>query len=226
VTSAEPLARLEQAAREWGMPLDAFALERISSYLSLVREKNNEVNLTADDSWEDLVLKHAADGVFAASILRPLLPAAARVLDLGSGAGFIGIVLKIAWPEAEVTLMESVERKYRFLNTAAAHTGLAGLRVLNRRAGDGRALTTYESGQNAVIERALAPLHEAVALAWPMLAPGGLFAAFQTQEPNPDSPQLAKALAAAGARVLQSCPYRRPGEEQERRLMIFARREA
>ena len=226
MTDIDALARLEQAADKWGVPLDAPALAKISSYLSFVREKNAETNITADDAWEDLVLKHAADGVFAASILRPLLPPAARVLDLGSGAGFIGIVLKIAWPEAEVTLMESVERKYRFLNAAATRTGLTGLRVLNRRAGDGRAPTAYESGQDAVIERALAPLPEAVALAWPMLAPGGLFAAFQTQEPDLDEPELAKAMVAVGARVLKSCPYRRPDETHERRLVIFARREA
>lgn len=226
MTDIEALARLEQAADKWGAPLDASALEKISTYLNFVREKNQEVNLTADDSWGDLVLKHAADGVFAASILRRLLPAAARVLDLGSGAGFIGIVLKIAWPEAEVTLMESVERKYRFLNAAATRTGLSGLRVLNRRAGDGRALTAYEGGRDAVIERALAALPDAIDLAWPLLAPGGLFAAFQTQEPDLNSPELAKAMAAAGARVLKSCPYRRPSEEQDRRLVIFARREA
>lgn len=226
VTGFDALARLGQAADKWGVPLDASALGKISSYLSLVREKNAETNITADDAWEDLVLKHAADGVFAASILRPLLPPSARVLDLGSGAGFIGIVLKIVWPQAEVTLMESVERKYRFLNAAATGTGLPGLRVLNRRAGDGRALTAYESGQDAVIERALAPLPEALALAMPLLAPCGFFAAFQTQEPDLASPELAKAMAAAGVRVLKSCPYRRPGEEQDRRLVIFARREA
>lgn len=220
-----PVQELAKAAKSWGESLDDAKLAQIVSYLEFVKEKNEEVNLTADANWDDLVLKHASDGIFAASVLRPLLPENSRILDLGSGAGFVGIVLKIVWPEAQVTLMESVERKYRFLNAAATRTGLKGLRVLNRRAGSGAALTSYELGQDLVIERALAELPEALRLSWPMLGPKGLFAGFQSEEPDAAQPALAKALAATGATVLKSCPYRRPGEERDRRLVLFARKE-
>jgi 16S rRNA (guanine527-N7)-methyltransferase len=228
--SADPLEVLAAAALEWGAPLDAAALARIKSYLEEVREKNATVNLTADDAWDDLVLKHAADGVFAAAILRKTLAARGaqekpRILDLGAGGGFIGICLKIAWPDAEVTLMEAVERKYKFLNTAAASLRMQGLRPLLRRAGAGSPGSSYTTGFDAVVERALAPLHEAIRLAFPLLGPNGVFAAFQSEEPSPDEPDLSRALAAAGARVLQSHAYRRPGEARDRRLMIFARGE-
>ncbi len=222
ITSIETLA---SAAHGWGEELGAKTLDDIASYLSFVREKNEGVNLTADTGWDDLVLKHAADGVFAASVLRPLLPISPRILDLGSGAGFIGIVLKIVWPEAEVTLMESVERKFRFLNAAATRTGLKGLRVLNRRAGSGAALTAYELDHDVVIERALAELPEALQLSWPMIGPEGIFAAFQSEEPDPAEPVLAKAMAATGATVLKSCAYRRPNESRDRRLVLFKRKE-
>ena len=56
-------------------------------------------------------------------------------------------------------------------------------------------------------------------------ARGGLFAAFQSEEPDPAEPVLAKAMAATGARVLKSCPYRRPNEARERRLVLFQRKE-
>jgi 16S rRNA (guanine527-N7)-methyltransferase len=222
---SEALEILACAAQGWGQPLSPTALDAIASYLSFVREKNEGVNLTADAGWDDLVLKHAADGVFAAGVLRAKLPPNPRILDLGAGAGFIGIVIKLVWPEAEVTLMESVERKFRFLNAAATRTGLKGLRVLNRRAGSGAALTAYELDHDVVIERALAELPEALRLSWPMIGPNGLFAAFQSEEPDPAEPVLAKAMAATGATVLKSCPYRRPNETRDRRLVLFKRKE-
>jgi 16S rRNA (guanine527-N7)-methyltransferase len=130
--------------------------------------------------------------------------------------------LKIAWPDAEVTLMEAVERKFRFLSAAAARVGLPGLRALRRRAGDGGPLSSYERGFDAVIERALAPLPEAVALAAPMLGPAGLFAAFQSEPPDPAEPALSRALASAGMVLVEARPYRRPGEDRDRRLALFA----
>lgn len=224
--SEEPLCVLARTAVEWGAPLDAEALSRLRSYLEEVQAKNKVTNLTADDSWEDLVLKHAADGVFAASVLRRQLAGRGerpRLLDLGAGGGFIGFALKIAWPEAEVTLMEAVERKFRFLNAAASSLGMSGLRPVLRRAGEGPPRSAYETGFDAVVERALAPLPEALPLALPLLAPRGIFAAFQSDEPDPAAPALSKALAGAGARVLKSFPYRRPREERPRFLVMFAR---
>lgn len=227
---SEPLATLAEAGRAWGAPLDETALGRVTSYLKEVQAKNATTNLTADDSWDDLVLKHAADGVFAASVLRRVLaergaPEKPRVLDLGAGGGFIGICLKIAWPAAEVTLMEAVERKYKFLNTAATALRMPGLRPLYRRAGAGTPTSSYSTGFDAVVERALAPLPVAVGLAFPLLGPRGIFAAFQSEEPDAAEPELARALAATGARVLQSVPYRRPLEDKDRRLVIFGRKE-
>lgn len=209
------LARLASAAQAWGAPLDAAALERVESYLREVAAKNKTTNLTADDSWEDLVLKHAADGVFAAAALRKTLGRdGARVCDLGSGGGFIGVCLKIAWPQAQVTLVEAVERKFKFLNAESTRLGLPGLRVLQRRAGDGRPYNSYESGFDAVVERALAPLDEALGLARPLLKRHGLFAAFQSVPAEP-------ALAGAKMRLLESLAYRRPGEDKERYLVMY-----
>jgi 16S rRNA (guanine527-N7)-methyltransferase len=218
------LARLAAAARDWGVPLEDAALAALASYLRFVQERNAKTNLTADDAWEDLALKHAADGLYAASLLRSELAgrSAPKILDLGSGAGFIGMALKLAWPEAEVALMEAVDRKYRFLSEASARLALPGLRVLHRRAGAAPP-NSYEKDRDAVTARAVAPLPETVRLAAPLLAGHGRLAVFATNDPDPAEPALARALAATGLRLLKSVPYRRPAEDKDRRLVLFGR---
>ena len=200
--SGDPLEILAAAAAAWGAPLDDAALARIKTYLEEVKAKNAVTNLTADDAWDDLVLKHAADGVLAAAVLKRTLAGRAatdkpRVLDLGAGGGFIGICLKIAWPAAEVTLMEAVERKYKFLNAAAASLRLQGLRPLLRRAGAGSPGSSYTTGFDAVVARALAPLPVAIGLAFPLMGPRGIFAAFQSDEPDPTEPETARRIREA-----------------------------
>jgi 16S rRNA (guanine527-N7)-methyltransferase len=128
---------------------------------------------------------------------------------------------KIAWPEAEVTLLESSERKYRFLNLAAARTGLKGLRVLKKRAGHDR-LAGREAGFDAVLARALAPLPEAVRICLPLVSEGGIFVCYQSDPPALDE-RLMKALAAASSRLVESYPYLLPLEETARHLAVFER---
>ncbi len=228
--SGDPLEALSEAARDWGAALDAVALARIKSYLEEVRAKNATVNLTADDAWDDLVLKHAADGVYAAAVLRKILaargaPENPRILDLGSGGGFIGVCLKIAWPAAEVTLMEAVERKYKFLNAAAASLRMRGLRPLLRRAGAGSPASPYATGFDVVIERALAPLPVAVRLAFPCWGRTASSPRSRATSPPRPSPNSRAGAGRGRGEVLESPAYRRPGETRERRLVIFARGE-
>src|ERR1700692_2422922 len=111
-----------------GVPLSPGHLEKAKAYIELLWDRNAKVNLTAETDVDELYLRHLADGFPAAALLKKLLPGAAapRVADLGCGGGFIGFALKLAWPEAEVTLIEAVQRKYDFLNLAAFRSGLKG----------------------------------------------------------------------------------------------------
>jgi 16S rRNA (guanine527-N7)-methyltransferase len=217
-----PWSELEPSLAEWGVSLDDAQRASLEKYLAFIQETNKTVNVTAEDDDASLLLRHAADGLAAVGLLQRITSSASRrIVDLGSGGGFIGFALKIGWPEADVTLMESLQRKYDVLNRAAVAVGLKGLRPLRARAETTGAPRTYD----VVIERALAPLPEAVALAFPMVAPGGKFVAYQTDAPDPKEPALEKALARAGAKLLESWPYRLPREQKPRHLAVFARLE-
>lgn len=212
-------ARLGDWLAALDLGLDDAQWERLEMFLAELRKVADRVNLTADldeDSWWR---RHIADGLAAVGPLKQRLGAAPSILDLGAGAGFLGIALKVAWPQASVSLLESSYRKFQFLNVAAARLGARGLRVFWRRAGAPSPVDSFD----AVLERAVAPLPEAVRLAVPLAKPGGLFVAWQSSPPPADDRALNKALAATGARSEEALPYRLPGEDRDRWLALFRR---
>ena len=97
-------ALLSAAAEGWGLSLTSDQQERIRRYLGELLTYNDKVNLTAETDPQALLLRHVANGIAAAAILKQELKSASpRILDLGAGGGFIGMAVKIAWPQAEVT---------------------------------------------------------------------------------------------------------------------------
>lgn len=208
-----PWAELDAALRAWGVELSEDARARLTRYLDLVAEINAKTNLTADDRPEQLLLRHAADGLAGAPLLRELLPAEPRIADLGSGGGFIGVGLKLAWAEADVTLVESLQRKYDALNRACLAVGLPGLRPLRTRIEAGR---RPAKPYDAVVERAFAPIEEALRCAKDWVEPGGHFVAWLSAPPD-------AALAGTAWKLLESRPYRLPRESKDRFLAAFRR---
>lgn len=209
---------LEAAAAAWGLGLSPEQMRLLRGYLEDLQAHNLRANLTAPQPARTLLLRHIADALASVPVLKELLApkrAAPRILDLGSGGGLIGIPLRIAWPEAQVTLLEPVKKKFDFLNITVLRSRLKGLRVLRQSAGGA------SEGFDAVIERAVAPLPKALSLAWPMTASGGYVLAYQSQSPDPFQAPLERTLARLSARLLKSVPYRLPLEDRERYLAVF-----
>ena len=213
--------KLEAYIKEKGVRLSGPQWTHLERYLSLVRKANAKTNLTSAETVEELALRHAADGLTAVAPLKRLLGERPRILDIGAGAGFIGFSIKIAWPEAQVHVLESSSRKFQFLNMAAMELGLKDLKVHWKRADlFGPAIGAGE-GYDAVMERAVAPLDEALRLCLPLCLPGGYAIAYQTEVH--ETPKLRQVLAKYGAVLHETFPYRLPGEAHDRRLLIYRR---
>ena len=169
---------LDEALTAIGVVLDGRAREAIDGHVRLLMAWNTAINLTSVRDPAEIAIRHVADSLTALDVVRAA--GVEALLDVGSGGGFPGIPLAAATMASEALLIDSVGKKARFLEVAAAAIGLAGrVRVGSVRA---EALATdprHRGRWPAVTARAVAPLAELVELAFPLLAPDGMLVAWK-----------------------------------------------
>jgi 16S rRNA (guanine527-N7)-methyltransferase len=165
---------LQEGAASLGIPLSPGTLEQFHLYLSELKLWNKRINLTALKTDRDIIVKHFLDSL----AVLPFLGEALSLADLGSGAGFPGLVLKLARPEMAVTLVESREKKASFLEYLVSHLKLTGVEVVRVHLTPSLA-RRWGRRFAAVVSRATFPLARLLELAAPLVLPGGLVLALK-----------------------------------------------
>jgi 16S rRNA (guanine527-N7)-methyltransferase len=164
----EALALLSEGVAALGLKLAPATLEQFTVYLDELRLWNTKTNLTGLKTVRDIVIKHFLDSL----AVLPFLDGAASLLDLGSGAGFPGLVLKLARPRITLTLVEGRQKKTTFLEYLVARFKLTGVQVVQAHLTPSQA-QAWEPKVDAVVSRAVVILPRLLELAAPLLAPGG-----------------------------------------------------
>ena len=164
---------LEDILRE-SLPLDERALGRFRRYYELLTEWNKVMNLTAISGEEDTARLHFLDCAALAGLTELR---GKRVIDVGTGAGFPGLVLKILCPETELVLLDSLEKRVRFLKSVCAELGFDDVLCLHARAEE--APPRLRESFDLACSRAVARLNLLAELCLPFVKTGGLFAAMK-----------------------------------------------
>lgn len=185
---------LERALAEYGLPLDGDKLARMCRYWEYLKRVNEQMNLTRVTTDEDAAQRHFVDSLAAVKL--NLLPQAARVLDLGSGAGFPGLPLKIARPDIDMTLMDSLGKRVDFLREAASVAGVA-VTALHARAEEA-ARGELREAFDVVTARAVARLNVLCELSLPFVRKGGLFIAYKGAAAAEELREAARAITLLG----------------------------
>jgi 16S rRNA (guanine527-N7)-methyltransferase len=147
-------------------------LEQLSRYAQLLQEWNEKINLTAITGLEDIFIKHFYDSL----LIAPYFSDAKTLCDVGSGAGFPGLVLKIVIPELRITLVEPTLKRVNFLNLVISELNLKNIAVLNKRMED---CTELKESFDIVTARAVAALPVLSELCMPFVRVNGLFIAMK-----------------------------------------------
>ena len=199
---------LREGLGKLGLGADAEALARLRRYAALLEEKNRVMNLTAIEGGENVARLHFLDCA-ALSALPEFR--ADTLLDVGSGAGFPGLVLKILRPELDVTLLDGLDKRVSFLRETGEALGLSGLKCVHGRAEEPE--PGLREGFDLVASRAVARLAVLCELCLPYVRPGGYFLAMKGPEPEEELREAARAirlLGGGGARIER---YTVPGTE-------------
>ena len=166
---AENKDLLIEGAKTFGIDLDEKAIRAFETYLEELLKWNRKINLTAIRSEKGIVLKHFLDSFS----VHPYLPHGSVVLDIGSGAGFPGIPLKIIHPAMEVTLIDSVRKKVDFQRHIIRVLGLGGTEVIHGRVQDKEILRDFGGRFDIILSRAFSDLETLLALSLPFLRTEG-----------------------------------------------------
>jgi len=201
--------RLDAGGNEIGIDLDQSQLDLLWQYAQMLRERNAHVNLTSIVSLEGILTLHMLDSLSVAKELGD----ARRLIDVGTGGGFPGIPLAVAFPDRHFTLIDGTQKKIRFVAEA-----IAALDIRNARAVAARA-ESYDAEKNfdVVITRAVGSLADTVERTARLLAPGGRVLAMKGRVPDDEIRALPRGWRA------DVVPLRVPGVDVERHLVIVRR---
>ncbi|PDV99463.1 16S rRNA (guanine(527)-N(7))-methyltransferase RsmG [Candidatus Viridilinea mediisalina] len=204
-------------AHAWGLQLDAIQLAQFADYAAELVRWNAQTNLTAITEREAIYVRHFLDSLALATQFDSAAP---TLVDLGSGAGFPGIPLKLLYPNVELLLVESVGKKTAFLQHIVNHLGLSGVRIHTGRA-ESLGHDPHERERHSLVTaRAVADLRVLAEYGLPLLRLGGLLLAPKGSDAANEAAAAAPALAKLGGRLRTIAPVALPGLP-ERTLVVI-----
>jgi len=192
--------------------------KRFDLYLHELIAWNNKFNLTAITKPEDIRLKHFADSL---ALLKVFPLTDERVLDIGSGAGFPGLPLKLACPGIRLTLLEATRKKTEFLKHLVTLLQLKNVEVVWGRSEEYQKIK--KNSFDVVVARAVAKLDKLAGWALPLVTPGGHFIAYKEEQVEAEAAQAAAAIAAQRGRLQSIEKVRLDDSEIVRSLVIIAK---
>lgn len=207
----------ERAAAAFGMPLAAPQAEQLAAYYELLTDWNRKMNLTAITEPRAVAVKHVADSLSAFDAA--IFTEGVRVIDVGTGAGFPGLVLKIYFPSMDLVLLDALQKRVKFLEAVVAALGLSGVSCLHGRAEETARQKKWRERFDLAIARAVARLDVLAEYTLPFVRVGGAALALKGARYAEEMAEAEQAAKILGGGKPTAKPIKLPGLDDGRAVV-------
>ena len=214
--------KFEKGLEDLGITLSEKQIGQFLKYYEILVEWNSFMNLTGITEFEEVITKHFLDSLAVVKVCDPA--SAGSVIDIGTGAGFPGLPLKIAFPHLEVVLLDSLNKRIKFLNEVILQLGLDGIRTIHGRAEDFARDQNYRESFDLCVSRAVANLSSLSEYCLPYTALGGRFISYKSGKIDEELAEAEKAIRVLGGETENVVKFNLADTDMERSFVVIEKK--
>lgn len=211
----------EKDLKEFGITLSEKQIEQFIKYYELLNEWNSFMNLTAITEFDEVMKKHFVDSISLIKAIPELKEKELRIIDVGTGAGFPGIPLKIAFPDLDIVLLDSLNKRVSFLQEVISSLGLQKIEAIHGRAEDIARKEGYRESFDLCVSRAVANLTTLSEYCLPFVKINGNFVSYKSEKISEEYENAKEALFVLGGSFHKQVEFMLPSSDIYRNLFMI-----
>ena len=212
-------SQFEKDLAELGIALTDRQIEKFLLYYEMLVEWNGFMNLTAITEYDEVMKKHFIDSL---SLIKAYdLNQEKKVIDIGTGAGFPGLVLKIAFPQLEITLLDSLNKRIQFLDAVIQNLSLTGVETVHGRAEDFAKPEKLRECFDLAVSRAVSNLSILSEYCLPFVKQGGYFISYKSEKISEETEAAKNAITLLGGKIRKQVDFTLPNSDIYRNFLLI-----
>ena len=215
----EIMNQLKEEALFFNVVLSDKQLEQFYTYYKMLIEWNEKINLTAITNFDEVLKKHFLDSISIGRILKQ--DTDLSILDIGTGAGFPGIPIKIAFPDTDITLIDSLNKRVHFLNEVIDELDLKKIKAMHGRAEDFAKKGMLREQFDICVSRAVANLSSLSEFCLPYVKVGGKFISYKSEKAIEELDASKRAIDILGGGKVSCDEFQLPGTDFNRTFVVI-----